>query len=236
VTAALGEPRPLYDERPIALTKPSNGPSRPAASGTGASWNRNSWGWRVPAAIAGAFVILGIVWGVIALTADEKVVPPKTYVDAEYGFSFQYPGEWDISKRAGSLATGGASISVVDPKGTKIKKGSVDSATVVAASEGTKAQPEPSDAGVEIALAELKAQFPDAVLAERLHRAVVGGKDGWSWTFTYTQTKVPVRVAFYWLIDGKTAYGVSFKASQDHWGANEAIFGGILTSFMLSAK
>jgi hypothetical protein len=181
-------------------------------------------------------VVLGIVWAVVALTGDEKVIPPKTYVDSEYGFSFQYPGEWDVSKRAGSIATGGASISVVDPKGTKIKKNSVDSATVVAASQGTKAQPEPTDAGVDEALVQLKAQFPDAVLAERLHVAVVGGKNAWSWAFAYTQVKVPVRVSFYWLIDGDTAYGVSFKTSQDHWEADQAIFGGILTSFTFSGS
>ncbi len=181
-------------------------------------------------------MIVGIAWAVVALTGDEKVVPPRTYTDAEYGFSFQYPGEWDITKRAGSAATGGASISVVDPKGTKIKKGSVDSATVVAASEGTTAQPEPTDAGVEQALTALKAQFPDAVLVERLHPAGVGGKDGWSWTFTYTQVTVPVRVAFYWLIDGDTAYGVSFKASQEHWEADQAVFDGILSSFTFSGS
>jgi hypothetical protein len=236
VTAAPGDSQPLYDERPDALTKSSSGTSKAAGAESGSVWMRNSWGWRVPAAIAGAFVILGIVWAVVTLTGDDEAVPPKTYVDAEYGFSFQYPGEWDITKRAGSIATGGSSISVVDPKGTKIKKGSVDSATVVAASEGTTSQPEPTDAGVEEALAELKTQFPDAVLAERLHRAVVGGKDGWSWTFTYTQVKVPVKVSFYWLIDGDTAYGVSFKASQDHWEADQAIFRGILTSFTLSGS
>jgi hypothetical protein len=220
----------------MALNKPSSGTPKSAGTSVGSAWRSTSWGWRVPAAITGAFVILGIAWAVVALAGDDKALPNKTYVDAEYGFSFQYPGEWDISKRAGSIATGGASISVVDPKGTKIKKGSVDSATVVVASQGTKPQPEPTDAGVDQALTELKAQFPDAVVAERLQGAAIGGKEGWSWAFTYTQVKVPVKVSFYWLIDGGTAYGVSFKASLDHWEADQASFSGILTSFTLSGS
>ncbi len=205
---------------------------RPAPAKRPGAGGRPLGAWRIPAAIIAAFVVVGVAYGVFMLSGGSGGDPgPKTYSDPEFGFTFQYPDAWKATKRSGSAQKGGALVSVVDPKGGKTKSGYVDSATVAVAWAGPQTEATPGDAGVASSIADLKASFPDVALTGPLHAAAIGAKSGWSWSYTYTQETVPVKVSFYWLVDGNTAYGVTFKSSAEHEAADAAVFSGILSSF-----
>jgi hypothetical protein len=161
---------------------------------------------------------------------DHSASGVKTYKDSKYDFSFQYPASWKTGSN--DLALPGDRVSVYDPAGAKLGDRYVDSIRVTVAEVGAASAQQPTDTEVKDMLDQLKATgAADAREAVPLSRQVIGETNWWTWAFSLTQESVPVTIQLYWLFSGGLSYTVAFKAADDHWQTDKAVFDAVLTSF-----
>ena len=162
----------------------------------------------------------------------------KTYTDADYGYSFQYPAGWELKKGGTADVTAGgsavSSVGVYDPKGAVAEDTYIDLAQVSVYKLNVNVDQSMMPdirAEVEQVLASLESQSPDMKTVERLSETNVGGMPGFQVTYSFTKNGAPTTSTLYFLFKDNLEYQVTVQAATQNWQAKQAVFKALVASF-----
>jgi hypothetical protein len=162
----------------------------------------------------------------------------KTYADADYSFSFEYPASWQLQKGGSADITAGGSssgsVGVYDPKGAVAQKTYIDVAqvSVYKLNQTVDDSMMPQiKTEVESVLASIEGQAPDMKTMDPLAETTVGGMSGFKVTYSLAKNGAPVTSTMYFLFSGALEYQVTVQAADENWSADRAIFDALLASF-----
>jgi len=204
---------------------------------------------RRPMSMVVAIVLLPLVLGLVPagcsagfdLSCGETTSETKTYVDEDYGYSFQYPGDWIVQQggtadvTAGSGSEGG--VSVYDPDGAVAGDYYIDLFQVsvyelaVAVEESMMSE---IKSEVESMLNDLEAQG-GWTRTEDLSDASVNAIDGYRVTYTSTTDGTPTTSTFYFLFAGDLEYQLTLQAATENWEEKQPEFEAIVAGFQPGA-
>ena len=183
-------------------------------------------------AVAAAGLALGCESGADAGT--------ETYSDSVYGFTFDYPADWEAftSETAGvtSGADPAAVVTVGDPEGARVDGTGLDLFMVrvyelnQVVDEALLPEVLPYLEGL---IADLQSQDPTWKVEEPLTETSVGGIPGYQITSSFDwDADTPVKTTSYFLFDGDIEYQLVLQAATENWEADQAVFAAILASFL----
>jgi len=204
---------------------------------------------RRPTSMVVTIVLLPLVLGLVPagcsagfdLSCGETTSETKTYVDEDYGYSFQYPGDWIVQQggtadvTAGSGSEGG--VSVYDPDGAVAGDYYIDLFQVsvyelaVAVEESMMSE---IKSEVESMLNDLEAQG-GWTRTEDLSDASVNAIDGYRVTYTSTTDGTPTTSTFYFLFAGDLEYQLTLQAATENWEEKQPEFEAIVAGFQPGA-
>jgi hypothetical protein len=185
-------------------------------------------------AIALTIAILGLAAG---CGGDSGSV--KTYTDSAYGFSFDYPGDWQVGTTEAAGATSGADptevVTAGDPNGKMVGNTGVDIFMVrvyelaQAVDEATLTEVLPVLEGL---VADFQSQDPTFKVDSPLAKTTVGTIPGYQVTGSFDwDADTPVKSTMYFLFAGNIEYQLSVQASADTWAAHQTEFDALIASF-----
>ena len=162
----------------------------------------------------------------------------RTYTDATYGYTFQYPGAWQIDTGATTDATAGGSatgaVGAFDPSGTKANGTYVDLMVVSTYKLNLTITNDmlPSlESEIQNVLAGVEAQTSDVQIVSPLVLAEAAGLRGYTVTYTFTKDAIPTTATLYFLFKGDMEYQLSTQAATVDWDKNQNIFTAMVASF-----
>jgi hypothetical protein len=198
--------------------------------------------------LSASIVALAIAFITVALSAcssgsggsstTARANDTKTYKDADYGYSFEYPASWGIQTNTGSKITAGAAaaggVGVFDPQGAKVGSSYVDLMLVsvytlkmtVDDSNLSKLKSE-----IESVLTSLENRGTDMKREKPLAQTSAAGMKGYDVTYSFTKQETPCMSAVYFLFEGNIEYQLTTQASKDDWAADQPIFDAMIASF-----
>jgi len=191
---------------------------------------------RIAALVTG---ILVLTVSVLALGGCGSEPAAQSYSDPDFGFSFEYPGDWQLVESDGADINTGADpakvITVGDPEGASSGDTGLD-LFMVRVYELTQVVDEDSMPQVKPILEELLAgyagQDPTYQPEGELTQTTVNGVPGYEVTATFEwDDGTPMRTTFYFLFAGDVEYQLVLQASEDTWEADHAVFDGFVSSF-----
>lgn len=162
----------------------------------------------------------------------------KTYTDADYGYSFEYPESWKIQEEtsvdvsAGGTSTGG--VGVFNPTGAKAGDTYIDLMLVsvyklnVTVDDSLLPQLKSEIASV---LKSLESQGTGMRVEKPLAETAAAGMKGYNVTYSFTKDGVPCTSTLYFLFDGNMEYQLTTQASNENWAADQPIFDTMIASF-----
>ncbi len=193
----------------------------------------------------GFAALLGCVLLVAAFVAagcgnggDSNSGGTKTYTDTDYGFSFDYPADWQLQEGDSSDVTAGGSaaksVGVFDPEGAVADDTYIDLAQVsvyeLNLTVDESMMPE-IQAEVEQVLASLESQATDMETIEALSEAKVAGMSGFKVTYSFFKSGAPVTSTLYFLFSGDIEYQLTLQAATENWETNAPVFAALVASF-----
>jgi hypothetical protein len=162
----------------------------------------------------------------------------ETYTSPGYGYSFQYPGDWELREDSSVEVTSGiaaaGSVSVFDPSGSEIGGSYVDMAEVsVYELDFTFDESLMPDIKTELerVLTDLATQDATWKTVEPLSETKVGGLSGYKATVTYMTDDSPMTSTLYFVFNGNIQYELMLQAASDNWDERQAEFDAIVASF-----
>ncbi len=203
----------------------------------------------LPSLVAVALLLLAVAFAVGAcgfdfnLSCGDNGSGVETYTDPTYGYSFEYPDDWELQESDTAEVTSGSasesSVGVFDPDGAVVDDSYVDLAQIsiyeldVTVDESKIAAIKPE---VEALLADLQAQDPTWQVVELLSDTEVAGLSGFKTTYTFLMNETPATCQFYFLFTGNTQYQITLQAATENWEAEQTAFDAILASFKPGAS
>jgi hypothetical protein len=165
----------------------------------------------------------------------------ETYTDPDYGFSFDYPSDWQLiaASDADVNVSGGAApkanVSVGDPNGKIIDGTGVDMLIVrvyeLNATVDDSVLPQVVPA-LENLIASLQVQAPSLQVLEPLAPTTVGGLNGYEFTASFEWSDgTPMMTTSYFVFDGNLEYQLVVQAAEENWDANQVVFDAFTSSF-----
>jgi len=163
----------------------------------------------------------------------------ETYTDPTHGYSFRYPGDWELRENHSTEVSAGAAsvsdVSAFDPDGAEDSTGSrIDVLQVsvykLAATVEAAALPEIKPV-LEGLMDDFARQSEDYATVEPLSEAKVGELKGYEVTCRFTMGETPVISTFYFLFDGDIEYQLLVQAAEQSWEAERPVFDAFVTSF-----
>lgn len=162
----------------------------------------------------------------------------KTYTDADYGYSFEYPAGWKLQKDdSAEISAGGdavGNVGVYDPKGAVAQGSAIDLAQVsvykLTVTIDDSMMPL-LKTEVESVLAGLESQASDIKTVEALAETTAGGMSGFKVTYSFTKNAAPAISTMYFLFSGAMEYQVTVQAAEENWSADKPVFDALLASF-----
>jgi hypothetical protein len=199
-----------------------------------------------PSALLVVLVSVLLSVAVVTGACGSTATGVKTYTDADYGYSFEYPADWKlkvyevtpetIPDSGGALAWGGkvSDAGVLDHDGAVAADMYMDLAEVRAFYMGR-----PID---ESNMSSLKSQLEstsvdwgsgvtDVKILQALTETNMGGMRGFKKTHSFVKDGVPFVTTVYILFSGPMEYMVHTQASEENWSANQPVFDAFLASF-----
>ena len=162
-----------------------------------------------------------------------------TYTDKTYGFSFEYPSDWELQESADAAdVTSGADatkmVVAYDPNGAKTDTsytdlvevsiyelgGAVDDSVMPALEEEVKS-----------VFAGLESQAKDLKVVQEMTAVSMAGVKGWKITYSFDKDGVPAQSTLYLLFGGSLEYQLLIQSATENWEADQAIFHAFLMSF-----
>jgi hypothetical protein len=168
--------------------------------------------------------------------ADTSV---KTYLDPDYGYSFDYPSAWKLVDSGGPDATSGATaasiITVGDPDGAMVDGTGLDLIMVqiyqLNATFDETMMPD-ALAALEPLMADLQSQDPSWKVEKPLTETTLGGAPGYVATSTFSwEDGTPVTTTSYFIFSGQIEYQLVLQAASANWANDQAVFDAFLASF-----
>jgi hypothetical protein len=164
---------------------------------------------------------------------------PQTYLDKDYGYSFEYPGAWKLVDSGTPDVTGGAGaasiVTVGDPKGAKVGDTGLDLLMVqifpLSVTFDETMMPE-ALAELEPLMAGLQSQDPTWKVEKALTETKLAGAPGYVTTATFTwEDGTPMKTTSYFIFSGKIEYQLVVQAASENWTKDQAVFDAFLASF-----
>jgi hypothetical protein len=162
----------------------------------------------------------------------------KTYTDADYHYSFDYPAGWEVQKGSSADVTAGGnaagSVGVYNPKGAVAEGSAIDLAQVmvyklnVTIDDSMMPQVKTE---VESVLASIESQASDMKVVEALAETTVAGMSGFKVTYSFNKNGAPAVSTMYFLFSGAVEYQVTVQAAEKNWSADKLVFEALLASF-----
>ena len=167
----------------------------------------------------------------------------KTYTDANYGYSFDYPDGWEVQEGDSAEVTAGGSaagsVGVYDPDGAVADKTYIDLAQVsvykLSVAIDSSMMPQ-IKTEVEAVLASLESQAADMKTVESLSQTTVGGMTGYKATYSFSKSGAPVTSTLYFLFSGSLEYQLTLQAADENWEAKKPAFATLVASFKPGAS
>lgn len=170
----------------------------------------------------------------------------KTYTNADYGYSFEYPAGWTlkvfevtpetIPDSGGKITwnTGVSDVAVIDHKGADAGGTYLDMVEVKVIYQG---QPiEEADlprikSNMESASLISDSDVTDSKTLEPVTETNMGGMIGFKVTNGYVKSGVPAVTTLYIMFSGAMEYHVLVQSAEENWSANQPVFDALLASF-----
>jgi hypothetical protein len=190
-------------------------------------------------AIAVALAVMGLATGCGSATSGTTDTGVKTYTDSTYGFSFDYPSDWQVDSSGSADVTSGAdpvaTITAGDPDGKLVSGTGLDLMMVrvyqLAQVVDEAALPEVLPI-LEGLVADFQSQDPTFVIDTPLAETTVNGVPGYQVSGTFDwDADTPVKTTFYFLFDGDMEYQLMVQAFSENWQADQAVFDAFVASF-----
>ena len=197
----------------------------------------------------GRWLLSVVVVGLVLLTATFAVgacgssggsagSDLKTYTDADYGYSFQYPAGWEVQKGDSADVTAGGSaagsVGVFNPDGAVAGDTYIDLAQVSVYELNVTIDESMMPAvktEVEAVLASLESQASDMKIVEALTETTASGMSGFKVTYSFSKNGAPATSTLYFLFTGNIEYQVTLQAASENWEADKPLFDALLASF-----
>lgn len=164
--------------------------------------------------------------------------PTLSYIDSTYGFSFDYPADWEVVTSEGDLTSGADPTKVVtvgDPNGAKAGDSGLDLLMIrvyqlsQVVDEASLSQFLPVLEGL---VADIRTQDPSLKIVQPLTRTTVAGIPGYQVTSTFDwDADTPMKTTFYFLFAGDIEYQLLVQAAAKTWQADQEVFAMFLASF-----
>lgn len=162
----------------------------------------------------------------------------STYTNPDFGFSFDYPSEWEIQEGSEAELTSGSGsvggVSVYDPRGASVGGYVVNLVQVsvyklAVAVDETMMDTVKSE--IERVLADLESQDPTLRRLEELSESRVGSLPGYKTAYEFSYGGTPTRTTFYFLFNGDTQYQLSTQAVVEDWDNYQDEFQRVVDTF-----
>ncbi|MBN1321402.1 MAG: DUF2569 domain-containing protein [Thermoleophilia bacterium] len=206
---------------------------------------RRALPWLCGVAIAASVVVFVVLaWAVSSVSAEVSALTTqtggvKTYTDPDYGYSFDYPGDWVLQR---TILDG--YDTTIDTPGTVLvygPYGSLESGGFGLDSMGVVVTPLPLRVS-ESMLKELERAIetymiawldsdPEVTLLEPLQAITVGGLRGYTATLAASAEGYPVTVTNYWLLSQTLEYDLMIQAKTANLWALEDDIAAFVASF-----
>ncbi len=167
--------------------------------------------------------------------AEDEV---QTYTEPTYGYSFDYPSDWQLQESGSGQAASGlsaeGSVTALDPDGAIAGDYAIDLVEVsvyklpITVDESTMPD---MKAELERLLAEFESQDATWKTVAALSEITVGGLKGYKATVTYDMDGTPTTATLHFLFDGSMEYELMVQAATANWEGDQAVFAAVLASF-----
>jgi hypothetical protein len=162
----------------------------------------------------------------------------KIYTDPDFGFSFEYPADWQLQEGDSSDVTAGGSAStsvgVFDPEGAVADDTFIDLVQIsvyeLNVTVDESVMPE-IQTEVEQVIASLESQAADIQTLDPLSETKVGDMRGFEVTYSFSKGSAPVTSTLYFLFDGNLEYQFTAQSSTENWEENVPVFDALISSF-----
>jgi hypothetical protein len=191
----------------------------------------------LPAALA--ILVSGLAAGCGTPTTTSSTSSVKTYQDADYGYSFDYPAAWKLVDSSQPDATSGASaasiITVGDPNGAEVSGTGLDLLMIQIYPLNVtfdKTMMPDALAALEPLMADLQRQDPSWKVEQALTETTLGGAPGYVTKSSFSwEDGTPVKTTSYFIFSGKIEYQLVLQAAADNWEKDQTVFDAFLASF-----
>jgi len=169
---------------------------------------------------------------------SDSTVSDKVYTDPDYGFSFEYPADWQIQEGDSSDVTAGgsatSSVGVYDPKGAVADDTFIDLVQISVYELNVtveKSMMADIQTEVEQVLASLESQAEDIQTVDALSETEVADLPGFEVTYNFSKGTAPVTSTLYFLFDDNLEYQFTLQSTTENWNKNAPIFDALVSSF-----
>jgi hypothetical protein len=199
--------------------------------------------------VAAVIVLLALLVAAVALPAcgsssgssDSTTAgsgDTKTYTDATYGYSFDYPTSWktqaDTTVDVTAGGTSAGSVGVFDTNGAKVSSTYIDLMLVsvyklnVTVDDSNFAQIKTE---IENVLTNMEGQDASMKVEQALAETTAAGMKGYDITYNFTKDGTPCTSTLYFLFDSDMEYQLTTQAAHENWEADQPIFDAMIASF-----
>lgn len=162
-----------------------------------------------------------------------------TYTDDDYGFSFDYPSDWQVVTATETNLSGGAAptveVTVGNPDGAVIDDTGVDIFMVrvyelnIVIDESVLPQTLTELQGL---ITGMQADDPSLQIIEPLSETTVGALSGYAFTATFQWADgTLMKTTSYFVFDGDIEYQLLVQSTEDNWESNQDVFAAFVSSF-----
>ncbi|MFH0916388.1 MAG: PsbP-related protein [bacterium] len=190
--------------------------------------------------LVSAVVLAGVLLSaaILAGACGSPASGVKTYTDADYGYSFQYPASWEVQEGDSADVTAGGSaagsVGVYDPDGAVAGDTYIDLAQISVYKLNATIDDSMMPAiktEVEAVLASLESQASDMKTVEALAETNTSGMSGFKVTYSFSKNGAPTTSTLYFLFSGNIEYQLTLQAADTNWEAKRPAFDALVASF-----
>jgi hypothetical protein len=181
---------------------------------------------------------------VVSLGCGSGDAGVKTYSDPQYGYSFEYPGDWQLAAGDGAGVQVGADAAsadtVGDPNGARIGSTGLDlvMVRVYKLNQVFDESMLPDILSyIEGLLVDLGSEDPSWQTEVPLTQTTVGGATAYMTSAGFDwDADTPMRTTSYFIFAGELEYQVVVQAAAENWETDQAVFDAVLASFRPAAS
>jgi hypothetical protein len=182
-----------------------------------------------------ALLLLSVAFALGACGSGSTTAGSTTYVDPDYGFSFDYPAGWNLEKFDAAQSNALRDIAVGDPDGASAGGRGVDGVVISlrrlnqAVDESLLPDVKPE---LERLFTDMQSQNETWQTLEPLTQTTVAGLPGYVTTASFDfDANTPAMTTYYLLFDGQIQYFLVVQAAAENWEKDQGVFDALIASF-----